>query len=100
MRTDARPEDTLLLKAETADALTLTQSDRGRMYVHTDAQQAAELQPVGTGGTPTKVSADDTLVLPAARAPGYSGPLRRASQFYEDGRGYPSPLGWRGDSGR
>ena len=34
------------------------------------------------------------------RAPGYSGPLRRASQFYEDGRGYPSPLGWRGDSGR
>ena len=75
VRTDARPEDTLLLKAETADALTLTQSDRGRMYVHTDAQQAAELQPVGTGGTPTKVSANDTLVLPAAAPPVIPDPL-------------------------
>ena len=64
-----------MLKAETADALTLTQNDRGRMYVHTNAQQAAELQPVGTGGTPTKVSADDTLVLPAAAPPVIPDPL-------------------------
>ena len=50
VRTDARPSDALTLKAKTTDALTLTRSDRGRMYVHADAQQAAELQPVGTGG--------------------------------------------------
>ena len=69
VRTDARPSDALTLKAKTTDALTLTRSDRGRMYVHADAQQAAELQPVGTGGTPNRVSADDTLVLPAVAPP-------------------------------
>lgn len=69
VRTDARPFDALTLKAKTTDALTLTRSDRGRMYVHADAQQAAELQPVGTGGTPNRVSADDTLVLPAVAPP-------------------------------
>ena len=69
MRTDARPSDALTLKAKTTDALTLTRSDRGRMYVHADAQQAAELQPVGTGGTPNRASADDTLVLPAVAPP-------------------------------
>ncbi|HOG01832.1 MAG TPA: SpaA isopeptide-forming pilin-related protein [Clostridia bacterium] len=69
VRTDARPDDPLTLKAKTANALTLTHADRGRMYVHADAQQAAELQPVGTGGTPDTVSADDALVLPAVAPP-------------------------------
>lgn len=69
VRTDARPDAALTLKARTNNALTLTRSDRGRMYVHADAQQAAELQPVGTGGTPNRVSADDTLVLPAVAPP-------------------------------
>ena len=69
VRTDARPDAALALKARTNNALTLTRSDRGRMYVHADAQQAAELQPVGTGGTPNRVSADDTLVLPAVAPP-------------------------------
>ena len=69
VRSDARPNDAVTLKAKTTDALTLTRSDRGRMYVHADAEQAAELQPVGTGGTPDRVSADDTLVLPAVAPP-------------------------------
>ncbi len=69
VRTDARPNDPLTLKAKTTNALTLTRADRGRMYVHADAQQAAELQPVGTGGTPDTVSTDDTLVLPAVAPP-------------------------------
>lgn len=69
VRTDARPSDALTLKAKTTDALTLTRSDRGRMYVHAEAEQAAELQPVGTGGTPDRISADDTLVLPAVAPP-------------------------------
>ncbi len=74
VRTDARPDEALTLKVKTTDALTLTSADRGRMYVHADAQQAAELQPVGTGGTPDRVTADDTLVLPAvAPAPGPTG---------------------------
>ena len=50
VRTDARPDKVVTLKVKTTDALTLTGADRGRMYVHADAQQAAELQPVGTGG--------------------------------------------------
>lgn len=69
VRTDARPDKVVTLKVKTTDALTLTGADRGRMYVHADAQQAAELQPVGTGGTPNRVSADDTLVLPAVAPP-------------------------------
>ena len=74
VRTNARPDEALTLKVKTTDALTLTSADRGRMYVHADAQQAAELQPVGTGGTPDRVTADDTLVLPAvAPAPGPTG---------------------------
>ncbi len=74
VRTDARPDEALTLKVKTMDALTLTSADRGRMYVHADAQQAAELQPVGTGGTPDRVSADDTLILPAVEPePGPTG---------------------------
>lgn len=69
VRTDARPDAALTLKARTNNALTLTRSDRGRMYVHAEAEQAAELQPVGTGGTPDRISADDTLVLPAVAPP-------------------------------
>lgn len=69
VRTDARPDAALALKARTNNALTLTRSDRGRMYVHAEAEQAAELQPVGTGGTPDRISADDTLVLPAVAPP-------------------------------
>ena len=92
VRTDARPSDALTLKAKTTDALTLTRSDRGRMYVHADAQQAAELQPVGTGGTPNWVSADDTLVLPAVAPPIIPGPTGERVSFKKIDADTQAPL--------
>lgn len=92
VRTDARPSDALTLKAKTTDALTLTRSDRGRMYVHADAQQAAELQPVGTGGTPNRVSADDTLVLPAVAPPIIPGPTGERVSFKKIDADTQAPL--------
>lgn len=92
VRTDARPDAALALKARTNNALTLTRSDRGRMYVHADAQQAAELQPVGTGGTPNRVSADDTLVLPAVAPPIIPGPTGERVSFKKIDANTQAPL--------
>ena len=92
VRTDARPDAALALKARTNNALTLTRSDRGRMYVHADAQQAAELQPVGTGGTPNRVSADDTLVLPAVAPPIIPGPTGERVSFKKIDADTQAPL--------
>lgn len=92
VRTDARPDAALALKARTNNALTLTRSDRGRMYVHADAQQAAELQPVGTGGTPNRVSADDTLVLPAVAPSIIPGPTGERVSFKKIDANTQAPL--------
>ena len=92
VRTDARPDAALALKARTNNALTLTRSDRGRMYVHADAQQAAELQPVGTGGTPNRVSADDTLGLPAVAPPIIPGPTGERVSFKKIDANTQAPL--------
>ncbi len=92
VRTDARPDAALALKARTNNAPTLTRSDRGRMYVHADAQQAAELQPVGTGGTPNRVSADDTLVLPAVAPPIIPGPTGERVSFKKIDANTQAPL--------
>ena len=92
VRTDARPSDALTLKAKTTDALTLTRSDRGRMYVHAEAEQAAELQPVGTGGTPDRISADDTLVLPAVAPPPIPRPTGERVSFKKIDADTQAPL--------
>lgn len=92
VRTDARPSDALTLKAKTTDAPTLTRSDRGRMYVHAEAEQAAELQPVGTGGTPDRISADDTLVLPAVAPPPIPRPTGERVSFKKIDADTQAPL--------
>ena len=92
VRTDARPDAALALKARTNNALTLTRSDRGRMYVHAEAEQAAELQPVGTGGTPDRISADDTLVLPAVAPPIIPGPTGERVSFKKIDADTQAPL--------
>lgn len=92
VRTDARPDAALALKARTNNALTLTRSDRGRMYVHAEAEQAAELQPVGTGGTPDRISADDMLVLPAVAPPIIPGPTGERVSFKKIDADTQAPL--------
>lgn len=63
-------ETKLTIQAATTNALTLNSSDRGRMYVAVDPDTAAQVQPVGTGGTPQTAQSKDSLriTLPATEA--------------------------------